>query len=238
MTRHISERGQRFIARAEGLRLRAYQDSAGVWTIGYGHTGPAARKGNVISEQEASRLLQADLGTAERAVSCRVKRPLNDDQFAALVSLVFNIGEGAFGRSTCLRRLNAGDETGALEALRWWRKAGGRLLAGLVRRREAEVRLWQGAADPWDDAVDVAVRAESSVREELSDSRTLRAAGGATAATGSLALLEAVNATGQQVSDAAALDWAWGRWLLIAIALVGLVIVIWARWSDWQEGKR
>jgi len=223
MTRRISDRGAEFIARAEGLRLSVYQDPAGIWTIGYGHTGPAAAEGNRITEAEARRLLRADLATAERAVADLVKRDLTDDQFAALVSLTYNIGRGAFTGSTCLRRLNAGDESGALEAWQWWTKAGGRTLAGLVRRRAAETRLWQGDPDPWTEEFETAAQPESTVRESLADSRTIKAAGAAALASVALPV-----ATGQGIISC----------VLLAAILLALAAILFARWRDREEGRR
>ena len=134
--------GIELIKRFEGLHLRACP--AQVWTIGYGHTG-AVREGQVIDESEAQQLLLADLAGAEKAVRRHVRVPLDDDQFSALVSFTFNLGEGNLRSSTLLRKLNAGDYDAVPSELARWVKAGGRTLAGLVRRRAAEGELFMRA---------------------------------------------------------------------------------------------
>ncbi|KFC74494.1 Lysozyme [Bosea sp. LC85] len=142
MTRRISDEGLALIKRWEGCRLAAYKDVAGVLTIGYGSTGPHVRPGSRITQGEAERLLLRDLARFERAVATLVTVPLNDGQFAALVSFAFNVGEGALARSTLLKKLNAGDVTAVPGELMKWVNASGRKLAGLVNRRSAEAGLW------------------------------------------------------------------------------------------------
>lgn len=120
MARHINAEGLALIQRWEGLRLEAYRDVGGVLTIGYGSTGPHVREGMTITEAQADELLLADLERFEAAVDRLVKVPLSDNQFAACVSLAFNIGEGAFAKSTLLKVLNQGryDEVPA-QFMRW-----------------------------------------------------------------------------------------------------------------------
>ncbi|MBE7381978.1 MAG: lysozyme [Leptolyngbya sp. SIO1E4] len=145
-TSQISDDGLRIIKGFEGLELRAYQDSVGVWTIGYGHTAaagpPDVYAGQTITNAEAETILKRDLGVFERGVRDRVKVPINSDQFSALVSFSFNVGLGALSNSTMLRKLNAGDYQGAANEFPRWVKAGGRTLQGLVRRRNAEQALF------------------------------------------------------------------------------------------------
>lgn len=143
---NISQTGLDLIKKFEGLRLEAYRDVAGIWTIGYGHTGDLAHEDSVITEAKAEWLLRQDVSWSERAVDDIVKVSLSQNEFDALVSLVFNIGVGNFQSSTCLRRLNNKDRNGAAMALQWFNKAriGGELqeVAGLVRRRAAEAELF------------------------------------------------------------------------------------------------
>ena len=143
----VSEAGRAFIMRWEGLRLAAYRDVAGVWTIGYGHT-QRFRDGRFddaskISKETADALFDEDLRTPEARVNALVKAPMSQNIFDALVSFEFNTG--ALHRSTALRRLNKGDVDGAARALQWWCKAriDGRLVEvpGLVRRRAEEAAL-------------------------------------------------------------------------------------------------
>ncbi|MBD3844275.1 lysozyme [Bosea sp. SSUT16] len=144
MTRRISPEGLALIKQWEGCKLTAYKDVAGVWTIGYGSTGPHVTAGLKISQEEADQLLLADLDRFERAVERLVKVPLTDGQFAALVSFAFNVGEGAkgFAGSTLLKKLNAGDYAAVPKELMKWVNAGGKKVSGLVNRRAAEAGLW------------------------------------------------------------------------------------------------
>ncbi len=130
------------IMKHEGCKLKAYLCPANVWTIGYGHTGKDVKQGMVIKKEEAERLLIDDLKKFCAAVERLVKVKLTDNQFAALVSFCFNIGSGAFGKSTLLRKLNAGDIIGAVQEFPKWNKGGGKVLPGLVKRRGDEQRLF------------------------------------------------------------------------------------------------
>lgn len=141
MSMSISPAGIALIQAHEGLRLTAYRDSGGVWTIGYGSTG-GVRRGMTITRDQAVLRLYHDLDTAEAAVNNRVTVPLSQPQFDALVSLVFNIGGGAFRKSTLLQKLNVGDSAGAANEFMRWVKAKGRVLGGLVTRRAAERALF------------------------------------------------------------------------------------------------
>ena len=140
------ETGFNLIKAYEGLRLSAQAGTgAEGWTVGYGHKG-SARPGQNVSEPEASRLLEGDVGPIEALIRKTVRAPLNQNEHDALVSLIFNIGEKNFRRSTVLRRLNDGDRLGAAEAFERWDRAyvDGQLvkLDGLVRRRAAEKSLF------------------------------------------------------------------------------------------------
>ncbi|MHA7871037.1 MAG: lysozyme, partial [Hyphococcus sp.] len=112
----ISESGIALLKRFEGLELEAYQDIAGIWTIGYGHTGNV-QPGQRITEREAEALLRRDLKSREDAVGRAVNVPLNQNEFDALVSFVYNVGANAFRRSTALKRLNRDNRMGAADAL-------------------------------------------------------------------------------------------------------------------------
>lgn len=141
MTRTVNGAGLALVRAYEGLRLEAYQDTSGVWTIGYGHA-QGVRPGDRISAERAELLLQADMMAAGQAVTRLVKVPLTDHQFAALVSFVFNEGEGRFANSTLLRKLNQGGYGLVPSCLRSWIFDNGKVLPGLVRRRAAEAALW------------------------------------------------------------------------------------------------
>ncbi|OHX15768.1 muraminidase [Chromobacterium amazonense] len=135
--------GINLIKQSEGLRLSAYQDQVGVWTIGYGHTGPDVAAGLTISADQAEQLLQGDLARFEQGVSALVTVLLNANQFSALVSFSYNLGLGNLQSSTLLKLLNQGDYQGAAGQFPLWDKAGGNVLPGLQKRRLAEQALFQ-----------------------------------------------------------------------------------------------
>ncbi len=118
-----------------------------MWTIGYGHTAaagpPVPAAGMTITAGEADAILARDLSRFEAAVARLVTVPLSQGEFDALVSFAFNVGEGALGRSTLLKKLNAGDRAGAAAEFGRWNKAGGRVLAGLTRRRAEERAMFE-----------------------------------------------------------------------------------------------
>lgn len=140
--------GRDLIKRFEGLELEAYQDIAGVWTIGYGHTKTAGPN-QTITQQQADDLLSDDLCSREAAIDDLVTVYLSQKEFDALVALVFNIGVKAFKKSTVLRLLNAGDRQGAANAFLMWTKATvngvRREVLGLKKRRHAERALFLSA---------------------------------------------------------------------------------------------
>ena len=136
-----SQKGIDFIKRHEALRLNAYLDAVGVWTIGYGHT-KTAKKGMAITEAEAEKLLIDDLKTAEEEINSH-NLPLKQHQFDALVSFVFNVGVGNFRRSTLLKRLKANpNDPNIANQFKRWVYGGGKVLPGLVRRRNDEAKLY------------------------------------------------------------------------------------------------
>jgi lysozyme len=126
----------------EGCELTAYQDQVGVWTIGYGHTGPDVTPGLSITLDQAQALLAQDVAGASVCVNKVIAVQLTQDEFDALVDFVFNLGAGAFTGSTLVRDLNAGDFTAAAAQFDLWDHAGGAVVAGLLRRRQAEAALF------------------------------------------------------------------------------------------------
>lgn len=137
-----SSTGRALIRNAEGDKLTAYYCPAGVLTIGVGHTGPDVKPGMRITQPQSDALLIADLAKFEKAVARNVKVALNQNQFDALVSFTYNLGEGNLRSSMLLKRVNAGDMVGAAAEFGKWNKAGGRVLAGLTKRRAAEAALF------------------------------------------------------------------------------------------------
>lgn len=140
----ISEEGLALIKEFEGLRLQAYKDSVGVLTIGYGHTGKNVFEGMLISEGQADILLAKDVEVCEKCVNGLVNVPMTQGQFDALCSFVFNLGCGRLRNSTLLQCLNDGNDVEAADQFLRWNKAGGYVLPGLTRRREAERKLFMG----------------------------------------------------------------------------------------------
>lgn len=138
-----SQKGVDLIKSFEGLSLSAYRDPVGVWTIGYGTTS-GIKSGMRISQSQAESYLKQDLARFENAVKSNVKVSLNSDQFSALVSFAYNVGEGALASSTLLRMLNQSDYQGAADQLLRWNKGDGVELAGLTRRRKAERAMFLG----------------------------------------------------------------------------------------------
>lgn len=141
--RRINARGLALVKEFEGLSLKAYFCPANVLTIGYGSTGPHVKPGMVITEAEAETLLRKDLARFEAGVNIAIAGvPTSDNELSAMISLSFNIGLAGFQRSTVLKRHNLGNRLGAANAFLMWNKAGGKVLKGLVRRREAERKLY------------------------------------------------------------------------------------------------
>ena len=139
----ISAEGLALIKKFEGCELEAYQDAVGVWTIGYGHI-KGVKEGMTITKQQAEEMLLEELVEYENYVLEAVNHQLDQCMFDALVSWTYNLGPSNLNASTMLKVLNAGDYDGVPEKIKRWNKAGGKVLQGLVRRREAEALLFEG----------------------------------------------------------------------------------------------
>lgn len=146
----LGDAGRSLIQSFESCRLKAYRDGGGVWTVGWGHTGPEVREGLTISQERADWLFEQDIAQFERDVNSLVKVSLTQNQFDALVSFAYNCGSDidadtiaeGLGDSALLRKLNAGDYAGAAAEFPRWNKDNGKVVAGLTRRREAEKALF------------------------------------------------------------------------------------------------
>ncbi|EMA4781340.1 lysozyme [Providencia rettgeri] len=132
------------IAHFEGVRYEPYEDVGGVLTVCYGHTGKDIIPNKVYSKDECNELLESDFQRTKQQVDKLVKVPTDDYTKAALYSFAFNVGTGAFAKSTMLKKLNTGDQYGACEELKKWVYAGGKVWRGLVNRREAEAAICYG----------------------------------------------------------------------------------------------
>lgn len=139
-----SKTGLQLTERFEGCRLVAYQDSRGVWTIGYGHTARVF-PGMTCSRAQAETWLLEDVDWAEREVNRLVYTPLSQAEFDALVDFTFNCGAGNFDHSTLLELVNAGDMQRAAAEFAKWDRSGGQVVAGLLRRRLAEMAEFQNS---------------------------------------------------------------------------------------------
>lgn len=140
--REIPESAITLIKHFEGCRLKAYRDIGGVLTIGYGHTGQEVKDGMEITQDEADMLLEHDIGHFARAVLMLTKQVLTDNQFAALISFTFNLGTGAYQRSTLRQMINRGDMCCVSDQFVRWNKVAGVVSNGLTRRRKAEAKLF------------------------------------------------------------------------------------------------
>lgn len=143
----LDTNGQNLIKGFEGLKLNAYQDSVGIWTIGYGNItyedGSKVKKGDVISKEKADSLFNFYADKFATKVFSLIKKDLTQNQFNSIVSLAYNIGTGALSNSTILRKLNLNpnDPSIKTEFLKWV-KAGGKTIQGLVNRRVKESELY------------------------------------------------------------------------------------------------
>jgi len=140
----VSAKLRKFVQGFEALRLSAYDDGTGVWTVGWGHTGVDVVPGMTITEAQAKKYFNGDMAVAETAVGMNVDVPLSQSQFDALCSFVYNVGSGAFRSSTLLRKLNAGEHSAVPFEMQRWIHGGGRVMAGLVRRRAEEAAMFTG----------------------------------------------------------------------------------------------
>ena len=228
-----SPKGIALIKEFEGLRTEAYKCPAGIWTIGYGHTAAAGHpnviRGMKITPDEAESILIRDLRQYERAVSAAVKRPLNQGQFDACVSLCFNIGIDAFTGSTVVRRINAGRMSEVPAAFMMWNKAKdpqtgvSRELPGLTRRRRAETALWRSLPEVTGTAgrADVAIVEEAGGEVAPSRSPAVMTAGGLAAVGG---------AAGAAAPAFSGIDNPW-QFASVALLLIAAAVVGWLFFS-------
>lgn len=208
----ISAKGLGIIKQHEGLRLTGYLPTPqDVPTIGYGHT-KTAKLGMTITEKQAEDLLRSDIAWAEAAVNNSVVVPLNQNQFDALVSFVFNVGATAFNKSTMLRKLNQSDYEAAANEFKKWNKQKGRVLAGLTRRRAEEAELFR-----------------TPTRKYVAQSTTVQASAA-----------QLLSGTGAGIGAVAALDGT-AQIVALGIAAVVIVAALWVmreRIKKWSKGVR
>ena len=129
----------------EGCRLSAYADQGGVWTVGYGHTGPGVHAGLTITQDQADTFLISDVAGAVACVNRLVTSSIVQCQFDALVDFTFNLGCACLANSTLLRAVNAGEFDGAANEFLRWDHVSGMVVPGLLRRRQAEAQMFSAA---------------------------------------------------------------------------------------------
>jgi lysozyme len=143
----INAEGYALIKHFEGCRLKAYRCPAGVFTIGFGNTfyenGDRVKEGDVITQQRADELAKFIIDQFAVSIAPFILKPLNENQFSACVSLAYNIGTSGFKRSSVFKKLNINPNDPTIaDSFKLWNKGGGKVLAGLVKRREAEIALY------------------------------------------------------------------------------------------------
>jgi len=231
----ISAKGLALIKEAEGLELEAYRCSAGVLTIGYGHTGDDVDEGEKITKAEAESLLKRDLARFEKAVAEHCPEATSG-QFSAMVCLAFNIGTAAFKKSSVARLHNAARYADAAQAFALWNKGGGKVLPGLVKRRAKEAALYLSDVPDADEVT-------ASIAEGEGKSRVMTGnitAGTAIAASTALPTIkEALVGVGDfrdtVVELLPYLDQL--KWVLLILGFLGIAYSLYARWQDRRSGR-
>jgi lysozyme len=220
----INQAGIDLIKQWEGCKLKAYKDVAGIWTVGYGLTSRAGfievGPDTVLTQAEADYYLEKVVDDFASKIKPMITAPINENEFAAFVSLAYNIGVGAFKRSSALKRFNAGEKDRVTEAIRMWKKAGGKTVQGLVNRREAEAALF---------LTPVSNQTPSHGRSKATQSRTVQASvvQGASAVGGAVGALNALDGTAQIIALVGC----------ILIALLSMFILR-ERLKAWASGWR
>lgn len=224
----VNDAAKKLIKEYEGLRLKSYRCSAGVLTIGWGHTSaagePVVKPGMTISKAEAARIFDRDIEKFAQGVEKLIKVEIGENQFGACVSLAFNIGIGAFSKSSVLRFINQRRFDDAADAFMLWNKAGNpkKVVAGLTRRRAAEAALFK-TKDEDDDDGDVRIPDAPEGKKAIVS--TTNIAAGVTAAAG-------VSAAAKDIVDNTHSIFSSGNLIVIALAAV---IVAGAAWVIYQR---
>jgi lysozyme len=237
----ISANGLNLIKSFEGCekvgadgKVRAYRCPAGRWTIGYGHT-KGVRSGMVVTKDEAEDLLREDLETFEQAVRRHISVPLTQNQFDALVSLTFNIGEANLSSSTLKKLLNKGQYNEVPSQIMRWNKArvDGVMqpLSGLTRRRSAEAALFSMDAKLASMGGEkMPQKVEQEAVKPLAQSKTM-------AGTGIAGLSTILNEVSGQLEFLSSYS-SMLQTIFIVTALGGIALAAYARYKDHKEGLR
>lgn len=228
----INAAGLALIKNFEGCRLQAYRDGGGVWTIGFGHTGPGVKEGLCWTQERANAQLAADIALRIPAVLSACKVEPNENQLAAMTSLAFNIGAEAFRQSSVVRLHNQGKFAEAANAFSMWKKDNGVVVAGLVRRRAAEAQLYLTPVAS--DEPPQTTRAAPVVEDPAAKMDLAKIATAASVAAG----------TAQQVVANVSTVWdtinSWGldpRFLMLALGAAGVAAFGYFVWETHQRRK-
>lgn len=237
----VNQKGLELIKEFEGFRAKAYKCSAGVWTVGYGHTSaagaPLVGSMTKVTLAQGEEILRRDLATFEQAVSAAVKVELTSNQFSALVSFCFNVGPGAFRGSSVLKAVNAKQFSEVPRRLALWNKAGGKVLPGLVRRRAAEAALFLEAEQKRSSAKTT----EAAEAREMPDvphgknaiESTTNIAAGAAGVAGSVAAVSDISSGAARTAENATTIWgvlgAWAPWIALVVIVIAVAWIIYER---------
>jgi lysozyme len=223
----VNEATLDLIKEFEGFKAEAYLCPAGIWTIGYGTTASAGvgitpKAGMKITKAQAEKYLKATLEGFSKEIVPYITAPINENEFGAFISLAYNIGPSAFKKSTALKRFNAGDKKGAANAILMWNKAGGKVLKGLVRRREAEKKLFLTSPNGAPKSTE-----EKAERDSIAQSKTMQASA-----------VQVVSGAGAGIAAVGSLS---GTAQVVALVLAGIVVLaaLWVmreRLRAWSEG--
>lgn len=221
----INQAGIDLIKSRESCRLKAYKCAAGKWTIGYGVTGDWVHEGLEISQEEADGLFAAELNRFDATVA-KTCPESTDCQHSAMVSLAYNIGTGAFAKSSVARLHNAGKFAEAAQAFALWNKGGGKVLPGLVARRAAEATLYLAGAD-------LTETPNGEGEKPLLHSRSIN--GQAIAGTGISAAL-GLNEFKDTIAGLIPYVDSF-KYVVVALVVFGIAMTLYARWHDRNQGR-
>lgn len=221
---NMGPEGLKLLKRWEGCKLTAYKCSAGVLTIGYGHTSmagsPKVKAGMKITQAQAEEILKRDLKKYEDAVRNGLRVPVSQKMFDAMTSLCFNIGPAAFQRSSVLKFTNRGDFHGAAARFKMWNKAGGRVLRGLTNRRHDEAELYIDGIDEIVPSVDASDVMPDIPRGKSFGSSTTNWAAAASMTAG-------VTAAGRQIAEDTSSILSVAPWAVTLLVIAGATFWIW-----------
>jgi lysozyme len=216
----------------EGCKLKAYRCPAGILTIGYGHTSaagePEVKEGMTITQDQALEILHRDLGKYEKGVADLVKVQLTQNQFDVLVDFAYNAGVGALAKSGLLRAVNAGNFDAVPDELMKWTKGGGKVLPGLVKRRQAEAVWWRAHEYHADDHHDHRTEPDPVPTKSMAESKQ----GNSAVAIGALGSVGAAKEVVEQVQEAndlfgTVMGLFTNTQFLMMVVVVGLGAAIW-----------